>query len=193
MKVFFIIGFLVFVLGFNSVFGLANPASVFCIESGYNLETRTRDDGGQIGVCIFPDGSECGQWDYYCKCDPQGTGCWEDEFDCDYPCGELECKGPGEEALISECCEGLDGIIPAFVYTDDCGKMSAIGWTKICTDCGNGVCEEWESECNCPEDCGKPSKISNFFQRIIETITNFFKFRTGRFTETLKSVRVEFK
>ena len=28
-----------------------------------------------------------------------------------------------------------------------------VGWTSICSHCGNGICESWESTCNCPEDC----------------------------------------
>ena len=45
--------------------GLANPASVYCAEQGYTLEMRTDADGGQYGVCIFPDGSECEEWAFY--------------------------------------------------------------------------------------------------------------------------------
>ena len=45
--------------------GLPNPAAVYCEEQGYALETRTNSDGGQYGVCIFPDGSECDEWAFY--------------------------------------------------------------------------------------------------------------------------------
>lgn len=45
--------------------GLANPAAVYCQEMGYKLETRTRGDGGQYGVCIFPDRKECNQWAFF--------------------------------------------------------------------------------------------------------------------------------
>lgn len=54
--------------------GLANPASVFCRESGYDLEIRTEEDGGQYGVCIFPDGSECEEWAFYRgECSPASS------------------------------------------------------------------------------------------------------------------------
>ena len=43
---------------------LANPASVFCEENGGTLEIRDEADG-QVGVCVFPDGSECEEWAYY--------------------------------------------------------------------------------------------------------------------------------
>ena len=39
--------------------GLANPASVYCDDNGGTLEIRTGADGGEYGVCIFDDGSEC--------------------------------------------------------------------------------------------------------------------------------------
>ncbi len=45
--------------------GLPNPASVFCEDQGGTLEIRTDADGGQYGVCIFDDGSECDEWAYF--------------------------------------------------------------------------------------------------------------------------------
>lgn len=45
--------------------GLPNPASVYCEEQGGRVEVRTAADGGQYGVCIFPDGSECLDWAFY--------------------------------------------------------------------------------------------------------------------------------
>lgn len=44
---------------------LANPAAVYCQKMGYKLATRTKSDGGQYGVCIFPDGKECNQWSFF--------------------------------------------------------------------------------------------------------------------------------
>jgi putative hemolysin len=42
--------------------GLPNPASVFCEEQGGRLEIRTDLSGGQVGICVFADGSECDEW-----------------------------------------------------------------------------------------------------------------------------------
>ncbi|MGA1867821.1 MAG: protease inhibitor I42 family protein [bacterium] len=44
--------------------GLANPASVYCEESGGTLEFRT-NDLGTYGVCIFNDGTECEEWAFF--------------------------------------------------------------------------------------------------------------------------------
>jgi len=44
---------------------MPNPASVYCEQEGNKLEIRTAADGSQSGVCVFPDGSTCGEWAYY--------------------------------------------------------------------------------------------------------------------------------
>ncbi|MGA1825129.1 MAG: protease inhibitor I42 family protein [bacterium] len=44
--------------------GLANPASVYCIENGGTLEFRN-DEYGTYGVCVFSDGTECEEWDFF--------------------------------------------------------------------------------------------------------------------------------
>jgi putative hemolysin len=60
--------------GTSSEAGIANPASIHCKEQSYTLEMRTDEDGGQFGVCIFPDGSECEEWAFYRgECSP-GSG-----------------------------------------------------------------------------------------------------------------------
>jgi len=46
-------------------YGMPNPSSVYCHALGYKSKTITQDDGGQYGVCIFPDGDECRAWDFY--------------------------------------------------------------------------------------------------------------------------------
>jgi putative hemolysin len=42
--------------------GIANRASVYCVQSGYSLEIGTGINRGQYGVCLFPDGAECEEW-----------------------------------------------------------------------------------------------------------------------------------
>jgi putative hemolysin len=44
---------------------MPNPASVYCEENGGKLEIRNDDSGGEVGFCLFPDGSECEEWAYY--------------------------------------------------------------------------------------------------------------------------------
>ncbi len=44
--------------------GIANPASVYCTERGYQLEIRNTASG-QTGYCVFPDKSECEEWAFF--------------------------------------------------------------------------------------------------------------------------------
>ncbi len=44
---------------------MPNPASVYCEQNGNKLEIHTAEDGGQSGVCVFPDGSSCDEWAYF--------------------------------------------------------------------------------------------------------------------------------
>jgi len=53
---------------------MPNPASKFCVEQGYQSEIRD-EAGGQIGYCLFPDGSECEEWAFYRgECSPAAAG-----------------------------------------------------------------------------------------------------------------------
>jgi len=42
--------------------GMANPSSVYCKESGYQYKIIPET---QIGICTFPDGSQCDAWDFF--------------------------------------------------------------------------------------------------------------------------------
>jgi putative hemolysin len=42
--------------------GIPNPASTGCAENGGSSESMYQADGGQYGVCIFPDGTACEEW-----------------------------------------------------------------------------------------------------------------------------------
>jgi len=65
----------------------------------------------------------------------------------------------GPESPDRECCKGLVEINRGLVYDpneetadeNDCAIM--LGSPNVCSDCGNDNCEQWESKCNCPEDC----------------------------------------
>lgn len=45
---------------------LANPASVFCVQSGGKSEIRNSPKG-QYGVCRLPNGHVVEEWSYYRK------------------------------------------------------------------------------------------------------------------------------
>jgi putative hemolysin len=49
----------------NNDVGLANPASVFCLEKGGQVEIRKDAEGGEYGVCIFENKKECEEWAFF--------------------------------------------------------------------------------------------------------------------------------
>ena len=92
--------------------GILNPASFYCIQMGYLLELRDTEDGTE-GICVFPDGNECEEWDFlagkcfveWSYCQRQGYIIWEGEewatcvFDDNSSCREYdffiqECEPP---------------------------------------------------------------------------------------------------
>lgn len=42
----------------------ANPASVFCVEQGGEVEI-VDEAGGQVGYCELPDGTRIEEWEYF--------------------------------------------------------------------------------------------------------------------------------
>lgn len=44
--------------------GLANPASVFCVDQGGTVEIVDEADG-QVGYCNLPDGTRVDEWEYF--------------------------------------------------------------------------------------------------------------------------------
>lgn len=43
---------------------IANPASVYCQEQGGKIEIRETAEG-QVGWCVFIDGRECEEWEFF--------------------------------------------------------------------------------------------------------------------------------
>ena len=39
--------------------GTPNPATIYCIELGYEVEIVKESGGGQHSICVFPDGNSC--------------------------------------------------------------------------------------------------------------------------------------
>lgn len=102
-----------------------------------------------------------------------------DDLDCpekmkceENVCVDVGCLGEGEvipstavspegfkarKHMATECCEGLKSIPMPDRFDENC-KLEpvipgVIGGRSICSKCGNGICEEWETKCNCSEDC----------------------------------------
>ena len=74
--------------------------------------------------------------------------CMKDEFECVEEGGQI----PGGSPSDIQCCAGLVEIEDIAAGEDgECDIFLSTG--IICSDCGNGGCELWENQCNCPQDC----------------------------------------
>ena len=115
---------LIGLLMISGVLAIANPAAVYCGKQGYEFDIRIRNDSGaQYGVCVFPDGSECGSWDFITgKCGPKWTLCEREG-------GKITIVSDGQDTYTptyavcningQTCKERI------FVETKQCGSYSA--------------------------------------------------------------------
>ena len=71
------------------------------------------------------------------------------------PMGEGECGPIAYMGQDVECCDGMIKRcgIEFFDGSCDMTSMYSAGGVSICIPCGNGVCNQFENRCNCPEDC----------------------------------------
>jgi putative hemolysin len=46
----------------DSKVGIANPASTNCINKGGTLKIQKGGGGGEYGICVFEDNSQCEEW-----------------------------------------------------------------------------------------------------------------------------------
>ena len=49
----------------QKMIGMANPASVYCVEQGGESIIRKNKDENEYGICKFKDGKEVDEWEFY--------------------------------------------------------------------------------------------------------------------------------
>lgn len=101
--------------------GMPNPASVFCEENKGKLEIRTDELGGQVGFCLFEDGSECEEWAFY-------------RGECKH--GDSLGQGIGMPNPASVNCQEKGGKLE--IITDAYGNQ-----VGMCNFADGSACEEW--------------------------------------------------
>ena len=85
--------------------GMPNPASVYCTDEGGKLDIRD-EAAGQVGYCVFPDGSECEEWAFFRgECMPGGG---EDKADMANP-ASVHCTDQGGKLDIRDEAGGQVG------------------------------------------------------------------------------------
>ncbi|OPY39078.1 MAG: hypothetical protein A4E35_00312 [Methanoregula sp. PtaU1.Bin051] len=105
--------------------GLANPASVSCVEKGGTVEIKKDASGGEYGMCNFPNGTSCEEWALF-----RGEGC-----------------KPGVELSATATVIGMPN--PAAVYCGQVGGTSKIlknpdgSEYGMCAFANGTSCEEW--------------------------------------------------
>ena len=133
-----------------------------CLRTGEIECTKTACKGSPDlcgnGICEKGEATVC----YDTPCSPGGdsdceTSCRIGTCQKDCPESPQQCIRAGEmisgapDVNKKKCCPGLKSIsISQMGEEGIC--ISAVG-ALICSECGNGRCEEWENNCNCSQDC----------------------------------------
>lgn len=108
--------------------------------------------------CLEISAKDCPQQE--CQVIP---GC-EEKKDICYPptavglsdCGQVSYSGK------ETCCEGLVKRCGVEFFDGSCDMIGKNTWASApsCLPCGNGICNQFENRCNCPEDCGKKTEAT---------------------------------
>jgi len=96
---------------------IANPASLYCEKKEGKSEIRNFSDG-QKGFCLFDDGSECEEWDFY------SGKCKKGEKICKDLCGDGICQEIVCQAVGCPCAETKENC------PKDCQKEAEVSCAK---------------------------------------------------------------
>ncbi len=131
----------------SSAYAIKNPAAVYCQALGYSYETKTNDNGDEVGICDFPGNTgntDCDSWNYMNgKCGTDYSYCAKMGYRQKKAAG-AEC---GSEDLLAEC---LLCILPNGTTAE---VTSLMNLNLQEGKCGDGACVLGETYENCPQDC----------------------------------------
>jgi hypothetical protein len=140
--------------------GIAEQGAV--VEGGTIVQTTTTTPSGCASDFDCPTNMKC--TNYVCPTCPSGITC---TMTC-IPghCIDVGCVSEGgtipgaispeyRKHMATECCSGLTAITYSGMYDGNCNALAIAGAPSgVCSKCGNGICESWETKCNCAKDCG---------------------------------------
>jgi putative hemolysin len=128
-----------------SVYGMKNPATVYCRALGYSSETKVLENGDEIGICAFPGNIDCNDWDFMLgKCGTDYSYCAKMGYTQKTGMG-AECGSP--DYPTAEC---LICILPNGTKAEVTSLMNLDVNEGIC---GDGACVIGETPESCPQDC----------------------------------------
>jgi putative hemolysin len=125
------------------VFGLRNPAAVYCEALGYEYVIEETPEG-EVGVCKLPDDSTCTDWDFLIgKCGKEYSYCKKEGYELKIindteKCGSIFT----EECMVCVLEDGSEVEVT---------KLMGLDFREGI--CGDGVCVLGESYKDCPQDC----------------------------------------
>jgi len=110
--------------------GMANPASVNCVNIGGQSVIMTNPDGSQYGMCNFTNGTICEEWALF-----RGEGCQpgvtaNQTGNATAPSGQTSMANPA-----SVNCVNVGGTVQI--------ENSAAGQYGMCNFTNGTICEEW--------------------------------------------------
>jgi len=151
------------------------------IVSYFLLSEKEQLIGGCAGVSLEYRQECCDNWaeenDFvHIQCE----GEWSiSENQCVWVCvTPAACAMKGEIAMDDatgeyvECCEGLKEIANVPDGTpEECENFFTMeGWNSICIACDDGICNEYENRCTCPEDCEESKTCEELIDEVKDYI-----------------------
>jgi len=104
---------------------------------------------GPITCCQPGEGTSCCTEAAPYTCFAYGDSVDGDGLD---RCRELGEQVGGKAICPADCCDGLARVPNLVPGPDGCEGSGHMG-ISVCLLCGDGVCDDLENACNCPEDC----------------------------------------
>ncbi len=156
-------------LAVPAAMGVPNPSSVYCDALGYGLETRTDPGtGGEVGCCVFPDGSACELWAFYRgECGQNFTYCERQGYRI-----ENRVEDMGSYTVNYAAC--------VFDDSSECSEQSYLSG-----ECGPSDCSRWTMKEGCKkpvDDSGlisKTARINNSAGKSAEDVLGWDVIRKG--------------
>ncbi|MBC8487404.1 MAG: DUF333 domain-containing protein [Bacteroidetes bacterium] len=132
-----------------SVKGLVNPSAAYCKQLGYEY-TIEKTLEGEFGICKFPNGSLCEEWNFIeGKCGQKYSYCKREGYEIKTISDIKKCSSIFSEECAVCVFENGTEIEVTKLMNLDLGPV---------VKCGDGICGLEEEYFTCPQDCPSGAK-----------------------------------